>query len=88
MVMLQEEGEGATLPVSQFGWEFLFRRLPSRSDPPVVNCAPIPKIVPHSLNEQKCIGELLRGRARALKSVGWGGGLDDRPHPASRSPFP
>lgn len=44
-------------------WEFLFRRLPSRSDPPLVNCAPIPKMVPHSLNEQKCIGELVRGRA-------------------------
>lgn len=50
-------------------WEFLFCRLPSRSHPPVENCAPIPKMVPHSLNEQKCIGEWVRGRARALKSV-------------------
>lgn len=27
-----------------------------------VNCAPVPEIVPHSLNEQKCIGESSEGR--------------------------
>lgn len=55
--------------VSQFSfWEFFFyRRLcPSRSNPPVVNCAPIPKMVPHSLNEQKCIGELVRAGCECL----------------------
>lgn len=52
----------------RFG-NFFFCRLPSRSHPPVENCAPIPKMVPHSLNEQKCIGEWVRGRVRALKSV-------------------
>lgn len=71
MVMLQEEGEGFSSLSVRFG--NFFRRLASRSDPPVVNCAPIPKMVPHSLNEQKCIGELVRGRARALKECRRGG---------------
>lgn len=48
-------------------WEYLFSDfVKSRSDPPVVNCAPIPKIVPHSLNEQKCIGELVRAGCECL----------------------
>lgn len=33
------------------------------------NCAPIPKMVPHSLNEQKCIGELVRVRVLARVGV-------------------
>lgn len=53
-----------------------------------VNCAPIPKMVPHSLNEQKCIGELVRGRARELESVGGGAETTAPLRPASRSPFP
>lgn len=31
------------------------------------NCAPIPKMVPHSLNEQKCIGELVRAGCECLR---------------------
>lgn len=63
---------------------FSLFRLQSRSHPPVENCAPIPKMVPHSLNEQKCIGEWVRGRVRALKSVG---GEARRPPPPNHLPL-
>lgn len=73
---VQEEGEGALLESlsSVFGNFSFYRRLcPSRSNPPVVNCAPIPKMVPHSLNEQKCIGELVRAGCECL----WGWRRED-----------
>lgn len=44
----------------QFGNIFSFSVTVRQSS---CNCAPIPKMVPHSLNEQKCIGESVRMRA-------------------------
>lgn len=59
--------------VSYFSLGISFQWLcQSRSNPPVVNCAPIPKMVPHSLNEQKCIGELVRAGCECLWGLRWG----------------
>lgn len=67
---IQEEGEDALLESLSSVLGISFQRLcRSRSNPPVVNCAPIPKMVPHSLNEQKCIGELVRAGCEC--SQGW-----------------
>lgn len=69
---VQEEGEGALLEslssVVFFGNFSLFIAdcVQVVANPPVVNCAPIPKMVPHSLNEQKCIGELVRAGCECL----------------------
>lgn len=62
---VQEVGEDWLLESQfQFGNIFSVTLSPSRSNPPVVIVLPFPppkkKIVPHSLNEQKCIGEPVR----------------------------